>query len=65
MNCASCGALLGEGVAFCESCGTPAPPPQPGVCGNCGTPLEPGMAFCVSCGAAVAGGAPGSTAPRA
>lgn len=50
MNCTSCGATLAEGMAFCENCGTPAPP-QPAACASCGVALNPGQAFCTSCGA--------------
>lgn len=28
MNCSSCGRPVGQGAAFCQNCGAPAPPPE-------------------------------------
>ncbi len=67
--CLNCGVELPEGVAFCDSCGTPvrgqahpaniAPQPAPVAsigsvaCPVCGAAALPGEAFCDNCGAAL------------
>lgn len=47
--CANCGAVLGDGQAFCPSCGTPKAAPS-NKCSNCGTELKDGQGFCPNCG---------------
>lgn len=47
--CNKCGALLGDGQAFCPKCGTPKISRQTN-CGKCGAPLTEGQEFCAKCG---------------
>jgi class 3 adenylate cyclase/tetratricopeptide (TPR) repeat protein len=64
MRCASCGADLISGKAFCPSCGAAATMQCPG----CGAVVQPGFRFCPDCGAGLAadgngdGPAPGGPA---
>ncbi len=48
--CSNCGSPLGDGQAFCPSCGAPKNAPKKNVCENCGAELQDGQAFCPSCG---------------
>ncbi len=48
--CVKCGALLGDGQAFCAKCGTPRNASNPSVCSKCGAQLQQGQAFCPKCG---------------
>lgn len=54
LACTSCGAALQEGDAFCSSCGTPAPEPEPDpqtrACPTCGREVAGDAAFCGGCG---------------
>jgi adenylate cyclase len=51
MNCASCGAEIQRGFAFCPDCGMK----QPRQCAGCGYLCAPEFAFCPKCGAPVGG----------
>ncbi len=58
ISCRSCGALLSQGDAFCNLCGTavaPQPSPSTPTCPECQAILRPGAAFCSSCGASLTG----------
>lgn len=48
--CASCGAPLGAGQAFCPQCGAKIAEPKELVCSGCGAQLHEGQAFCDRCG---------------
>lgn len=53
-TCNRCGAAIGEGQRFCNSCGAPQNPPAVPArrfCVTCGSPMAPGGAFCNKCGA--------------
>jgi predicted amidophosphoribosyltransferase len=51
-SCSQCGNELGDGAAFCSSCGTKTGHTSTTpFCWQCGTELEDGAAFCSSCGA--------------
>lgn len=55
-HCPNCGAKIRPGMAFCSSCGTRLPQPEPAkpaaqsFCPNCGSPLTGDTAFCPNCG---------------
>lgn len=55
-RCTQCGAEIPIGVAFCSSCGNPAPRaeaplPEGSIqCEGCGSVIESGMRFCTVCG---------------
>lgn len=48
--CSRCGALLGDGQAFCPKCGAPKGGEKKSVCSKCGTELKEGQDFCAKCG---------------
>ena len=48
-ECKYCGATIGQGTAFCASCGSRVQPSE--HCRFCGAVLKEGAAFCTSCGA--------------
>ena len=48
--CEKCGAVLGDGQAFCPKCGTPKNTIKANVCGKCGADLQDGQVFCSKCG---------------
>ncbi len=51
LACTGCGAALQEGDAFCSSCGTRVPEPEPvRVCASCGREVPGDAAFCGGCG---------------
>ena len=51
MNCARCGASIGEGAAFCGACGAPVEAvAAQSYCARCGAATQAGSAFCVRCG---------------
>ena len=60
LRCEKCGAEIANNVAFCSSCGAPAPKPEPKeepskafACKQCGSALEESARFCVNCGTPV------------
>lgn len=48
--CEKCGAVLGDGQAFCHKCGAPKNSKKANVCGKCGAVLQDGQVFCSKCG---------------
>ena len=56
ITCPTCGEYVSLSVAFCSSCGTPTPKPEPTeqattvLCPMCGNGVPKEMRFCTSCG---------------
>ncbi len=58
MTCPRCHAENGDGLRFCEDCGSRLTP----ACAQCGGELAPGKRFCGSCGTPAAGQSAARTA---
>lgn len=53
VKCTNCGADIGEGQAFCATCGTPTTVPVANrikTCNKCGTVIQDNTVFCPTCG---------------